>query len=162
GLDNDLHSAYNLGRSTTGSLLGQSGNAGAIAWPADGLADSSVLGNLSINGINTVILASSEMPSTGPSFNPDDAVASTPTTTGSTMKVLLADSPLTSVLGSATSAPGSTFAVSQRFLAETALIEAEDPGDAGSVVVAPPRNWSPTSVLADDLLSATTDTPWLT
>jgi hypothetical protein len=162
GLDNDLRTAFSLGRSTASSLLGQAGNAGAIAWPADGLADSSVLGNLSINGINTVILASSEMPSTGASFNADDAVASTPTTTGTTMKVLLADSTLTSVLGSATSAPGSTFAVSQRFLAETALIEAEDPGDAGSVVVAPPRNWDPSSGLADDLLSETTNTPWLT
>ncbi len=160
GLDNDLRSAYSLGRSTAGSLLGQSGNAGAIAWPADGLADSSVLGNLAVNKIGTVILASSEMPSTGSSF-PDDAVTSTPTPTGTTMKVLLADSTLTSVLGSATSAPGSTFAVSQRFLAETALIEAEDPGVARSVVVAPPREWNPSPGLASDLLSETTSTPWL-
>ncbi|HEY2238633.1 MAG TPA: DUF6049 family protein [Streptosporangiaceae bacterium] len=161
GLDNDLRSAYSLGRSTAGSLLGQSGSAGAIAWPADGLADSSVLGNLAVNKISTVILASSEMPSTGSSFRGDDAVTSTPTPTGTTMKVLLADSTLTSVLGSATSAPGSTFAVSQRFLAETALIEAEDPGVARSVVVAPPREWNPSSGLASDLLSETTSTPWL-
>ncbi len=162
GLDNDLRSAYNLGRSTTGSLLGQSGKAGAIAWPADGLADSSVLGNLAVNGISTTILASNEMPSTGGSFNPDDAVASTPTPAGTTMKVLLADSTLTSVLGSATSAPGSTFAVSQRFLAETAQIEAEDPGLARSVVIAPPREWNPSPALAGDLLSESTSTPWLT
>ncbi|HEY2522745.1 MAG TPA: DUF6049 family protein [Streptosporangiaceae bacterium] len=161
GLDNDLRNAYSLGRSAAGALLGQSGNAGAIAWPADGLADSSVLGNLAVNGISTVVLASSEMPSAGSSFNADDAVTSTPTPTGTTMKVLLADSTLTSVLGSATSAPGSTFAVSQRFLAETALIEAEDPGVARSVVVAPPREWNPSSALASDLLSETTSTPWL-
>jgi uncharacterized Zn-binding protein involved in type VI secretion len=160
GLDSDLRNAYQLGRSTAGSVLGQSGNAGAIAWPADGLADSSVLGNLAVNKISTVILASSEMPSTGSSF-PDDAVASTPTPTGTTMKVLLADSALTSVLGSATRAPGSAFAVSQRFLAETALIEAEDPQVARSVVVAPPREWDPSSALAGDLLSETTGTPWL-
>ena len=161
GLDKDLSNAYSLGRSAAGSLLGQSGNAGSIAWPADGLADSSVLGNLAVNGIGTVVLASSEMPSTGSSSSPDDAVASTPTPTGTTMKVLLADSTLTSVLGSATSAPGSTFAVNQRFLAETALIEAEDPGVARSVVVAPPREWNPSPALASDLLSETTSTPWL-
>jgi hypothetical protein len=161
GLDNDLRTAYSLGRSTAGSLLGRSGTAGAIAWPADGLADSSVLGNLAVNGINTVILASSEMPSTGSSFTADDAVTSTPTPTGTTMKVLLADSTLTGVLGSATSAPGSTFAVSQRFLAETALIEAENPGVARSVVIAPPSEWDPSSGLASDLLSETTSTPWL-
>jgi hypothetical protein len=161
GLDSDLRNAYSLGRSTAGSLLGQAGNAGGIAWPADGLADSSVLGNLAVNGISTVILASSEMPSTGASSSPDDAVTSTPTPTGTTMKVLLADSTLTSVLGSASSAPGSSFAVSQRFLAETALIEAEDPQVARSVVVAPPNEWDPSSALAGDLLSETTSTPWL-
>jgi Family of unknown function (DUF6049) len=161
GLDNDLRSAYSQGRSAAGSLLGQPGRTDSIAWPADGLADSSVLGNLAVNGISTSILSSTEMPSTGGSSSPDDAVASTPTPAGTTMKVLLADSTLTSVLGSATSAPGSTFSVSQLFLAETALIEAEDPGVARSVVVAPPREWDPSPALASDLLSETTSTPWL-
>jgi hypothetical protein len=161
GLDSDLRSAYSQGRSTASALLGKSYQTGSMAWPADGLADSSVLGNLAVNGISTVVLASSEMPATGAAFSPDDAVASTPTPAGTTMKVLLADSTLTSVLGSATSAPGSALAVSQRFLAETALIEAEDPGAARSVVVAPPREWNPSPALANDLLSATTSTPWL-
>jgi hypothetical protein len=161
GLDNDLRSAYDQGRSAANSLLGQSGRTDSIAWPADGLADSGVLGNLAVNGISTSILASTEMPSTGTSSSLDDAVASTPTPAGTTMKVLLADSTLTSVLGSATSAPGSTFSVSQRFLAETALIEAEDPQLARSVVVAPPREWDPSPALASDLLSETTSTPWL-
>ena len=79
------------------------------------------------------------------------------------MKVLLADSTITSVLGSATSAPGSSFAVSQRFLAETAMIAAEDPGLARSVVVAPPREWAPSAALASQLLSEseTASAPWL-
>jgi hypothetical protein len=167
GLDGDLRTAYTQGRSTAGTLLGTSGRSNSIAWPADGLADSSVLGNLAVNGIGTVVLASSEMPATGSVFTPDDAVTSTPTPDGTTMKVLLADSTLTSVLGSATtsssatSAPGSAFATSQRFLAETAMIEAEDPQAARSVVVAPPRNWDPTATMAADLLNDSTSAPWL-
>jgi hypothetical protein len=161
GLDNDLRTAYSQGRSTASALLGNSYQPTSIAWPADGLADSSVLGNLAVNGISTVVLASSEMPATGAVSTPGDAVTSTPTPAGTTMKVLLADSTLTSVLGSATAAPGSASAVSQRFLAETAMIEAEDPQAARSVVVAPPREWDPTSAVADDLLSDTTSTPWL-
>jgi hypothetical protein len=161
GLDNDLRTAYSQGRSTASALLGNSHQPTSIAWPADGLADSSVLGNLAVNGISTAVLASSEMPATGAVFTPGDAVTSTPTAAGTTMKVLLADSTLTSVLGSATAAPGSAFAVSQRFLAETAMIEAEDPQAARSVVVAPPREWDPTSAVADDLLSDTTSAPWL-
>ena len=136
---------------------------GSIAWPADGLADSSVLANLAVNGISTVVLSSNEMPAPSGTFIPDDAVASTPTATGTTMKVLLADSTITSVLGSATSAPGSSFAVSQRFLAETAMIAAESPHLARSVVVAPPREWDPSAALAGQLLSEseTASAPWL-
>src|SRR6201996_2057490 len=167
GLDSDLRTAYAQGRSTAGTVLGTSGQSSSIAWPADGLADSSVLGNLAVNGISTAVLASSEMPATGSVFTPDDAVTSTPTPAGTTMKVLLADSTLTGVLGSATassattSPAGSAFATSQRFLAETAMIEAEDPQAARSVVVAPPRDWDPSATTATDLLTDTTLTPWL-
>jgi hypothetical protein len=167
GLDSDLRTAYAQGRSTAKSLLGTSYQPSSVAWPADGLADASVLGNLAVNGIDTVVLASSEMPATGSMFTPDDAVTSTPTPAGTTMKVLLADSTLTSVLGSAsapestTSAAGSAFATSQRFLAETAMIEAEDPQEARSVVVAPPQDWDPSATTATDLLNDTTSTPWL-
>jgi hypothetical protein len=161
GLDTDLRTAYGQAGSTASALLGDSYQSTSIAWPADGLADSSVLGNLAVNGISTTVLASSEMPATGAVFTPDDAVTSTPTPAGTTMKVLLADSTLTSVLGSPTSSAGSAFAVSQQFLAETAMIEAEDPQAARSVVVAPPREWDPSPALADDLLGETTSTPWL-
>lgn len=178
GLDSDLRTAFDQGRSAGSALLGRSfgapagsGGAGrgtlrtassdAIAWPADGVADSSVLGNLAVNGIGTVVLNSGEMPPTASGYTADDAVTSIPTTAGTNMRVLLADSTLTGILGSATSAPGSSFAVSQRFLAETAMIVAEDPGLARSVVVAPPRQWAPSSGLASQLLSETVNAPWL-
>ena len=179
GLDSDLTSAYQQSRLTASALLGASSRpspaagrpgradtswaSSSVAWPADGLADSSVLANLAVNGISTVVLSSDEMRAPAGTFIPDDAVASTPTATGTTMKVLLADSAITGVLGSATSAPGSSFAVSQRFLAETAMIAAESPGLARSVVVAPPREWDPSAALAGQLLSEsqTASAPWL-
>jgi len=178
GLDGDLTSAYHQSEMAASSLLGTSSKASAttgpgqdsgspvsssIAWPADGLADSSVLANLAVNGIKTVVLSSGEMPAPSGTFIPDDAVASTPTATGTTMKVLLADSTITSVLGSASPAPGSSFAVSQRFLAETAMIAAESPNLPRSVVVAPPREWDPSPALAGQLLSEseTASAPWL-
>jgi hypothetical protein len=188
GLDNDLASAFRQGRSTAASLLGRSSgasgspgaggssasgggtertgpqavSAGNIAWPADGLADSSVLGNLAVNGIGTVVLDSNEMPpASTSSYTADDAVTQTPTAAGTKMNVLLADHTLTRVVGSGTSAPGSTFQVSQRFLAETAMIAAEAPNLARSVVVAPPREWDPSPALASQLLSETVNAPWL-
>lgn len=178
GLDSDLTSAYNQGRAVASALLGRSfgppaaggtaGQAGlaspapgAIAWPADGLADSSVLGNLAVNGVGTVVLSSSEMPATGTTNYTPGAVATTPTAAGTTMKVLLADKTLTGILGSAAATPGSSFAVSQRFLAETAMIVAEAPNIARSVVIAPPREWAPPATLAGQLLSETASAPWL-
>jgi hypothetical protein len=178
GLDSDLRTAFNQGRSAGSALLGRSfgpsapagdggrgtsrtASSGAIAWPADGIADSSVLGNLAVNGVGTVVLGSGEMPPAASGYTADDAVTSIPTTAGTNMRVLLADSTLTGILGSATSAPGSSFAVSQRFLAETAMIVAEDPGLARSVVVAPPRQWDPPAALARQLLNETVSAPWL-
>jgi hypothetical protein len=82
------------------------------------------------------------------------------------MNVLLADDTLTEVLraadtGSGVRPQGTEFAVKQRFLAETAMIAAQEPNSARSVVVAPPQNWSPTAALAGDLLDETASAPWL-
>ncbi|HLI37904.1 MAG TPA: DUF6049 family protein [Streptosporangiaceae bacterium] len=181
GLDKDLTTAYAEGRLVASGILGRSfavpggghtpphpSASGAIAWPADGLADSSVLGNLAVNGIGTVVLSSSEMrPVSAAGFTPDAAVTTTPSGVGTTMDVLLADDTLTQILGSAgsggsaSSEPGSGFGVSQRFLAETAMIAAEAPGLPRAVVVAPPREWDPTAAQADGLLSDTVTAPWL-
>ena len=106
------------------------------------------------------------MPANPAVFEPDDAVTSVRTADGRTMTVLLADHVLTGVLAagdtpSGVLAPGAQFAVSQRFLAETAMIAAEAPDSDRSIVVAPPEDWSPSAALASELLSETTSTPWL-
>ena len=51
--------------------------------------------------------------------------------------------------------------VEQRFLAETALITAERPGDARSIVVAPTRRWAPYPALAAAFAADTGRVPWL-
>jgi Family of unknown function (DUF6049) len=76
--------------------------------------------------------------------------------------VLLADSQITGLLGSATAASsaGAQFAVEQDFLAETAQIVAEAPNAQRSVVIAPPSRWDPSEGEAATLLSLTS-APWL-
>ena len=73
------------------------------------------------------------------------------------MSALLADHVLTGVLAAGDTStgalpPGAQFAVSQRFLAETAMIAAEAPDLGRSIVVAPPQDWSPSAALASQLL----------
>ncbi len=168
GLNADLTSAYTTGYAVADQVLHRSFTP-SIAVPAGGTADLSVLTTLATaEHINTVVLDSSEMPPSDTAvFEPDDAITSIRTPAGTTMDVLLADPVLTSVLqagdtGSGVVAPGTQFAVSQRFLAETAMIAAEAPDSDRSIVVAPPSSWSPSATLADELLSETVHAPWLT
>jgi len=167
GLTADLASAYSVGNQVARNVLGDVPGH-SIAWPAGGTADLSVLTRLATSEhVNTVVLASSQMPPARSSeFTPDNAVAAIHTEAGTPMTVLLADSTLTGVLASGDTSsgslsPGTEFGVKQRFLAETAMIAAEAPDSARSVVVAPPQDWSPSQALASDLLGETTSAPWL-
>ena len=162
GLDPDLIRAF-ADRKIGQQILRLPSASDDIAWPDGGLADSSVLGNLAVNRIKTVVLASSVMPPAGqpPSYTPS-AQATAPSGIGTRLNVLLADDTITQILHSEGSAgPGAAFATRQRFLAETAMIVAERPQLARSLVVAPPRRWNPAPGLAGDLLSETVHAPWL-
>ena len=167
GLNADLARAYTTGEAVAGDILGRTLKP-AIAWPPGGTADLSLLTTLATTeGIGTVVLNSGEMPPADTAvYEPDDAVASITTGAGTAMNVLLADDTLTGVLKAADTSSGvlsagTGFAVRQRFLAETAMIAAEAPDSARSVVVAPPENWSPPQALASELLSETVSSPWL-
>ncbi len=167
GLTADLARAYSTGDAVADSVLhGTFGH--TLAWPPGGTTDLSVLTNLATaEHVNTVVLNSSEMPPTGAAtkFRPDNAVASL-RVAGLPMNVLLSDDTLTGVLKEGDTSTGTLpkdteFAVSQRFLAETAMIAAEAPDSARTIVVAPPDGWSPSQTLAGDLLDETTTVPWL-
>jgi hypothetical protein len=168
GLTTDLATAYNTGATVADSVL-QAKFGHELAWPPGGTADLSVLTHLAAaEHVGTVVLKSSEMPPTnaGTVFQPDDAVTSL-RVAGTPMNVLLSDETLTGVLKAGNTSSGSLpkateFAVSQRFLAETAMIAAEAPNSSRAIVVAPPQNWSPSETLASDLLGESTNAPWLT
>ncbi|HEX3512953.1 MAG TPA: DUF6049 family protein [Trebonia sp.] len=170
GLDLNIQAAYRLGETVAGQILpntfGTTGTGtgdGAVlkaAWPADGLADAGVLTSLaSEGGISTVVLGSDELPST--SFA-EDALAKTVSGVGTSMSVLLANSRITSLLATASTArsQASQFAVTQDFLAQTAMIAAET-GTSRSLVIAPPTGWDPTPAVANALLSITDHAQWL-
>ena len=173
GLDPNLEAAYQLGDSVAGQVLpgtfGKTGTGtgnGAVlkaAWPADGQADAGVLTSLvDDGGISTVILSSSELPSSLPG-GADNALAKTISGVGTSMSVLLANSRITSLLGtaSATASQAGQFALTQDYLAQTAMIAAELPGTLRSLVVAPPPSWDPSPAEANALLKITDQAPWL-
>ena len=158
----DLDKAYREGRELAGQIpLDLSAN--GMAWPAGGAANRADLTRLAASDqIGTVVLSSLTMPPSQqvlPVNYTPSAQTSAPDGTRSGMRVLLSDDTITSLIGSVTAA--TRFSVEQRFLAETAMIAAERPGWARSIVVAPPRQWNPPAGLASDLLSETVHAPWL-
>jgi hypothetical protein len=155
GLTSDLTTAYRLGDSVAQGILHRPFS--KIGWPADGVADASVLTSMAGAGqLNTVVLGSSQMPLTGGSVA-SDAVASVTNGVGDKLQVTLADDAITSILASG----GSALATEQAYLAQTAMIASEAPSTQRSIVVTPPRNWHPSSGVAGALLNETIRAPWL-
>jgi Family of unknown function (DUF6049) len=176
GLDNDVNRALAKGREVAAgqSQLGavqQPAGSPRIDWPADGIADYGVLGSLAASGIGAVVLSSSMMPPAHPVQYTPSAITSTPDGVNAGLRVALADSTLTQVLADAptavspsagaTSPAAAAFATEQRFLAETAMIAAGQPGLPRSVVITPPRQWNPAPGLANALLTETDSAPWM-
>ena len=159
-----LLAGHALGRDFTSTAGGTPADAYGMAWPADGSANRADLAHLAASDkISTVVLDSTTMPpSPEQNFTPS-AQTTTPDGTASGMRVLLSDDTITQLIGSAraTSGAATRFSVQQRFLAETAMIAAERPGVARSIVIAPPRQWDPPAGLASDLLGETVRAPWL-
>ena len=170
GLNEDLAQAFTAGRSTARQVLGPGSGQNSLldtglAWPAEGIANYSVLnGMAAVSGINTVILNSNIMPASPTQDFTPSAVSSTPSGVGPRMHVLIADETITQILDTAnhgTAPAGTSFTVAQRFLAETAMAAAEQPDLARSLVIAPPRSWNPPPGLASKLLASTVSAPWL-
>ncbi len=173
GLDASIRTAYQLGDTIAGQVLPNTFGSnstgtgdGAVlkaAWPAGGLADAEVVTSLANDGgVSTVVLSSDELPSSTPGY--DNALGRTTSGIGTSVSVLLADSGITSLLGSASPAPteAAQFGFVQDFLAQTAMISSEAPNLARSLVIAPPTGWDPSPAEAAALLSISHGgAPWL-
>ncbi|HLK00537.1 MAG TPA: DUF6049 family protein, partial [Streptosporangiaceae bacterium] len=159
GLTDDVKTAYTLGEKYAGAVLGTAVKSD-MSFPAGGQADLSVLTALAAAEpqVSSVVLGSGQM-KLFPTGYREDALTSVHTMAGATLRVLLADNTIASVLAGASSVR--TFAVEQRFLAETAMISAEAPESSRSVVISPPQTWAPSVKLAQVLLGDSVSVPWL-
>ena len=159
GLGADVAPALELGRTVAGQVLGAPVGTD-VTWPAGGYADPQTLSTLRADGVTTVVLRSSAYP-------PTTAVTYTPTGRGSlstssgTMAALLSDDTLDTVVDTATPTRTDRVLGEQLFLAQTALITAERPAQARTVLIAPSRLWDPSPSYARALLDITASVPWL-
>ncbi|MCW2881821.1 MAG: hypothetical protein JWQ95_5921 [Sphaerisporangium sp.] len=160
GLDTATGIALQRGATVATDLLGKDVST-TVNWPMGGVIDHDALDALSMGDVRTVVLSSTALPANPPLAYTPDAAASVETVNG-TVDVLLVDPVLSQLLTTTgAAAPGATTLVSQRFLAETAMMSAERPLEQRALVAAPPRRWNPDPALVTTLLKAAASAPWL-
>jgi hypothetical protein len=158
GLDKEIAIARSTGQSTLSAALGV-GSLPDVNWPVDGVLNESALEALAGDLVDTVVLNDQVLP-------PRDVNAVTGAranlqTAAGTVKAVLTDSAVSSLLNAPAATPGGARVTEQRFLAETMLITEQRPGTGSSVVVAPPRSWDPADGFAATLIADSADVPWL-
>jgi uncharacterized protein DUF6049 len=187
GMGGELSAAFADGQLVAQRFLGRfqrstPAASGVIAWPAGGVADYGVLEELAAKqNVRVMIMDSKLMPPVPKVSYTPTAVTTTPNRSGGLMHVLLSDHEITQILSLRRSqipgvVPGpsampasvrtqirqaAAFAKEQWFLAETAMIAAEQASAPRALVAAPPRRWNPSLSLAEALLNETATAPWL-
>jgi hypothetical protein len=159
GLTSDALAARGAGDAMAADLLGRE-VVTDLAWPADGYIDNPTLRTLPGMGTQAVVLNANAMPT-------ELSLPFTPTgradiaTSGGRLTGLLYDPVLTTTLSAG--ANQQPLLAAQRFVAETAMITAELPsiGPERTILIAPPRNWSPPAELLDRVVNASVQAPWL-
>jgi hypothetical protein len=158
GLTREIAIARSTGQSTlTADLVAPT--LPNVVWPAGGTLDEPTLDDLAGDLVDTVVLANTTLPPRN-----SNAVTGARTnlqTASGTVRAVLTDSTLSSMLTTSTSVDGGVRAAEQRFLAETMVVTEQRPGAGSSVVIAPPRNWDPTDGFAATLLNDSATMPWL-
>ena len=158
-LATDLMAARGLGDTISTTILDRAVSTD-VAWPADGYADRATLRALRGMGMTSVILDARAVPAElDLSFTPTGR-ADIRTPNGE-LAGLLYDPVLTDALAARTDEQ--PLLAAQRFVAETAMITAEQPGfgPERTVLIAPPRRWSPPAELLDRVVSVSLQAPWL-
>ncbi|MFK4069471.1 DUF6049 family protein [Streptomyces sp. NPDC029674] len=151
-----LKEATEVGASTVKTIL-QVKPTTDFAWPADGAIDPSIVDVATSAGAHTVISRSDSLRETGGlSYSP---TAARPIGGGTT--AVVADARLsTAFQGDMSDAGNSTLAV-QEFLAQSLMINLQDPDNQRSIVVAPQRMPSVSQAQAmEKALSALSDEKW--
>lgn len=132
-----------------------------LAWPADGAVDVATGRTLREAGARAVVLRDSALPLREPPPYTPDGRADLVTGEGSPLQALLYDERLSAAIDDRTRGSGASVLAVQRFAAETAMIVAERPSAARTVLVAPPQRWDPPPGQLDDLLRLARTAPWL-
>jgi hypothetical protein len=160
GRSADIGTASTLGAQVVGQALGGTVSvASDVAWPADSTADSRTLTALSGLGAAAVILSDQYAAPARPvdTYTPSGIGP----IAGTTLTGIVSDSILGSLFSTPTKQQGGPAMARQRFLSELAMVTAELPSAQRSLVVVPPRRWTPEAGYVKGLLDVLDQVPWI-
>ncbi|REE97256.1 hypothetical protein DFJ69_2721 [Thermomonospora umbrina] len=129
-----------------------------VAWPLNGVAEAKTLGRMAELGSESFLMSSAVFQ---PGVNHTPSSPASMQTSAGTRSVVTYDATLSKIVSADTRDPADRLLVEQRFLAETAMITAEYPEIARTIVVAPSRRWNPDPAFAQNLLNWTDSASWL-
>jgi hypothetical protein len=131
-----------------------------LAWPSSGFANDATITALRQAGYGLTVLSADAIPPASELTFTPTGVATVSSRDGA-LQGLLADRVLSDILAEDTRRPGVGTLMVQRLVAETAMITEERPNRQRTVLIAPPKRWSPQSDVARQLVAAYTSTPWI-
>ncbi len=159
GLNAELSTGYVQGTTILAKNLGVRDTA-PIAYPPAGELDDATLYALAGLRLSAAVLSPDALPAApGNDGLTPDAIAALPAQ-GANMLGLVTDPALSALVNRPVPANDHRLAY-QRYLAELAMITAEEPNSPRHVLIAPPRRWNP-SPISTDLLAGTSGVPWST
>jgi hypothetical protein len=160
GLADDLDTATSLGTDVTAAVLGRTatGTVRPLDWPAEGTADRSSFTAIQQSGTDEVLLSDAFTP-------PVRSTSYTPSgigpLSGTGLTAVTTDATLSRLLATPAAQLGGPVLGEQRMLAETAMVGLELPSTARSLVVVPPRGWTPDPDYVRSLLQVVRTAPWV-
>jgi hypothetical protein len=160
GRNADLVTATTLGAQVVTQALAGGVTVGSdVAWPADGTSDGRTLTALAQMGSRAVILSDQ--------FSATTRAVTTYTPsgvgpiTGTSLTGVVSDTILSTLLATPAKQLGGPALAEQRVLAELAMVTAELPAVQRSIVIVPPRRWTPDVPYVRGLLEALGQVPWV-
>jgi hypothetical protein len=135
-----------------------------VAWPPDGQLTDTALDDVVAQGASAVVLDPTALPGrpAGQSGRTPSGVSPLPALSGQAT-ALVSDPVVEDLIRRGAQANnGGPRLAEQRLLAELAMITAEAPNDSRTVLLAPPRRWSPPLSYARALAADLAAIPWLT
>jgi hypothetical protein len=161
GLADEVPLLREQGKKETTKILGRPPIT-SVVWPPAGRLTRRTVESLTSGGATALVVDPIALPEPGsePSYTPDALIGQLPTNTGQP-SVLTIDPELSALLTPTyADYPGDRI-VEQRWLAETAMISAERPSIARTILVAPPRRADLHTAVAADAIRDSGRLPWL-